>query len=394
MAQGTIVDRVRKDGTISRRLRWEAGVDPATGKRRHASATVRGTAKPGDPPERHAADRKRAEKELAKRVREAEADDYAPPSTMRVADYLALWLAQSDPGLAARTRGNRERAIRLHLATALGRIRLDRLSPIDVQRCYGDLGKRMRPSSVRAVHNVLRLALERAVDWGLIARNPAARATPPRAPKIRRAVWTTAQTTAFLSATAADPRFGAAWPIVAWTGLRRAELLALRWADLDLDRAILTVRRETTKTDAGRRSVLLPEAVVAALRTHRTRQRERRLAAGGWHDADVVFDRGDGRPLTESMWHDAFRSAVDRIGLPAIRPHDLRHGHATHALEAGVHPKIVQERLGHASIATTMDLYSHATVAMQAPAVAALEALFAANADGNGGQTAAISPDG
>ena len=236
-------------------------------------------------------------------------------------------------------------------------------------------------------HGILHRALDQAVKWRLIRYNPcdAVEAPRPRHPEMR--TWTAEEARAFLAATA-DHELAALWRLALTTGMRRGELLALRWQDVDLDRRQLAVRRTLSrgpdglyfsepKTRAGQRSIALPSSAVVALREHRRRQLERRLVLGSaWHETDLVFGRGDGQVLHPNVVHATFRCLVDRLGLPRIRFHDLRHTAATLMLADGVHPKVVQERLGHATISMALDRYSHVTMDMQREAAERIEKLL------------------
>jgi integrase len=172
-------------------------------------------------------------------------------------------------------------------------------------------------------------------------------------------------------------RLYAAWHVAASTGLRRGELLALRWDDIDLEGARLSVRRSFVsvgyevrlsepKTKRSRRQLALDRATVGALRDHRRRQLEERISWGpAWQDTGLVFTREDGTLIHPDRLTKSFNRHVNGSGLPRIRLHDLRHTHATLALQAGIHPKVVSERLGHATVSITLDTYSHAIPAMQ-----------------------------
>ncbi len=184
--------------------------------------------------------------------------------------------------------------------------------------------------------------------------------------------WTAAQLRTFLDGVR-DDRLGAAYVLLATAGMRRGEALGLRWTDLDLDSGRAAVRQTviavnhvptlgTPKTAKGRRTISLDAAPVAALREHRKRQAAERLLMGtGWADRGLVFCRVDGGLLHPERFSRSFGDRVRQLGLQKVRLHDLRHGWATMALGAGVHPKVVQERLGHANIGVTLDVYSHVT---------------------------------
>ena len=173
--------------------------------------------------------------------------------------------------------------------------------------------------------------------------------------------------------------------LAASTGLRRGELLALRWRDVDLEAGLLRVVASLQrvdadfvylppKTDRARRTVGLPPAAVALLRQHRKEQAERRLLLGeAWSDLDLVIERGDGVPLPPDSLSRGWYRLLRRVGLPGLRLHDLRHAFATRLLEASVHPKVVSEALGHSSVSFTMDTYQHLMPTMQDAATRAIE---------------------
>jgi integrase len=227
---------------------------------------------------------------------------------------------------------------------------------------------------------VLRKALGDALRWKLVVRNVAADADPPKlraAGRVELRTWSAPELRAFLKHVAHD-RLYAAWLLAANTGMRRGEVLGLRWDDVDLDRARLSVRQtllsvdyklefSTPKTPRGRRSIALDSGTVAALRGHRRLQTEEKLAIGpgAYADQGLVFAGEDGAPIHPVLFSQMFDRHVRDATLPTIRLHDLRHTHATIALQAGVHPKVVSERLGHATVAFTLDTYSHAIPAMQ-----------------------------
>lgn len=235
----------------------------------------------------------------------------------------------------------------------------------------------LSPTTVRDIHRRLRKALGDAVRWGLVERNAAELADPPPAKTVqsarRRAMrtWSEEQLRSFLDVIDGH-RFAAVWHVAAFTGLRRSELLGLRWADVELAAGRLTVRHtvvegeegwvadDEQKTTGSARTIHLDSATVGMLRTHRERQRFARRAAGhGWQDHDLVFCDEFGAWLSPAAVTQAFRRAVEAAGVPRIRLHDVRHTHATLLLRAGVNPKVVSERHGHSSVAFTLDTYAH-----------------------------------
>jgi integrase len=269
-----------------------------------------------------------------------------------------------------------EICVEAYLLPRIGCLRLPELSPSHLNALYGELlerggraGRGLADKTVRNVHTIIHRALTDAVRWGLLARNVADDADPPRKRSREMRTRTREQLRTFLDHTR-DDRLFAAFVLAATTGIRRGEVLGLRWSDMDLDAGRLAVRRslvvvrsrlEFSDTKSGRgRQVALDPTSKAVLRLHRRHQAEERLAWGAaYRDDDLVICREDGSPLHPGRLVDAFERHAKGAGLPRIRFHDLRHTHATLALAAGVHPKVVSERLGHASIAITMDTYSH-----------------------------------
>jgi integrase len=266
------------------------------------------------------------------------------------------------------------------ICSHLGQVSLQALTPLQIERFYADLARPPRsgtrslaPKSIRNTHVVLRKALADAERLGQVARNAAAAAKAPTVRRPEHRTWSSDDLREFLAATS-DDRLAAAFVLLATTGMRRGEVLGLRWSDVDLDGAQLAVVQTVTtvgyavvfsppKTARSRRFVYLDAQTVAALRQHRRRQREERIEAGSAWDAshDLIFCDPVGQPLHPDCLTREFGRAAASADLSRIRLHDLRHTYATLALKAGVHPKVVSERLGHATVGITLDLYSHVT---------------------------------
>lgn len=340
-----------------------------------------------------------AEDALSELVNGVKSGTYVAKSKQTLSEYVAEWLAAIEPTVRASTHYSYARNLRLHVLPYLGGTPLHAVDAGMLNGLYAKLlseGRKdheaggLSPRSVRYVHTITHRALKDAVKWGRLARNPADAADPPRASASGRpesVTWTAQQLATFLQGTRED-RHGTAYLLLATTGLRRGEALGLRWRDLDLDAGRAAIRQTviavhhkpelgTPKTAKGRRTVTLDRATVAALREHRKRQAEERLQMGaGWTDNDLVFCKVDGTLLHPERFSRSFGDAVRRLGLPTIRLHDLRHGWATMALSAGVHPKVVQERLGHANIGITLDTYSHVTGSLHDEAAETVAALF------------------
>jgi integrase len=315
---------------------------------------------------------------------------YVAPDKTTVADYLrGQWLPVVQTRLRPGTWAEYRRKVETHLIPAIGQVPLQQLTTAMLNALYQQLLDRdVGARTVQYVHATIRKALNDAVRWGLLVRNPAHYAAVPRPRRTEQRTWTASELRWFL-ACMRDDRLHAAWRLAALTGMRRGEVLGLRWADLDLDGGWLSVRQTLVvvdnhpqvsepKTARGRRRVALDPETVAALRAHHTAQAAERLSAGpAWPSDDLVFTREDGALLHPEHVRRQFDRHLHRAGLPRIRFHDLRHTYATLALQAGVHPKVVSERLGHTTVAMTLDIYSHAIPALQQDAAATIADILA-----------------
>jgi integrase len=334
-----------------------------------------------------------AERALAEMVDAVNRGTYVPKTRTTVAEFAREWLVAIEPTVRPATHYSYKRNLRLHVEPYLGSVALASLDAGMLNGLYARLladgrknqaGGGLSARSVRYVHTITHRMLKDAVRWGRLARNAADAADPPKASASvsrKLSTWTAEQVRAFLLGTATD-RLYAAFLLLATTGMRRGEALGLRWVDLDLDNArasvvqtVITVKHKVQigdpKTAKGTRAVELDPATVAALREHRKRQAAERLQMGaGWTDHGLVFCHIEGGPLHPERFSRTFADRSRQLGLPSIRLHDLRHTWATLALETGVHPKVVQERLGHANISITMDIYSHVTEALHSDAAA------------------------
>jgi integrase len=315
---------------------------------------------------------------------------YVEPSKMTVAAFLERWIEHMQGQVSPRSHERYAELCRKNLAPLLGGLALTKLQPAQISQSYAKAlasGRRdgtggLSTRTVTHMHRVLREALQQAVRWQLLARNPADAVKPPKVERKQMAVLDTDATARLIEAARGS---SLAVPILLGVlcGLRRGEIVALRWRSVDLERGQLSVVASTEQTDAGcrekepksgrGRTVALAPLMVEELRSHRLRQAEGLLALGvRLTDDHHVVAREDGQALQPRSLTHAFVKFVRQCGLQ-IRLHDLRHTHATHMLASGVHPKIAQERLGHSSIGITLDLYSHVLPGMQAEAVARVD---------------------
>jgi integrase len=347
--------------------------------------------------------RKDAERYLREQLVSLDAGTYMAPHKLTVATYLAEhWLpAMQARGLRPSTLTRYEDHVRCAITPALGGLPLQGLMPTHLNKLYGDLRTAGRaPKTIRNIHGVLSKALADAERWGLVARNAARLADVPAVVRPKLHVWSPEETRAFLAAVANDRLF-AAWLLAATTGMRRGELLGLRWEDIDLDAGVVRVARARVragnqvvagepKTPRGRRTLALDPATVAALRQHRKRQTEERLLAGSdYAPSGLIFNMPDGSPIHPNRFSLWFRKHMRAANLPPIRLHDMRHSYATAGLAAGVPPKVMSERLGHATVAFTLDTYTSALPAMDRSAADVVAGLIL-GADGVGGSSGPI----
>lgn len=378
---------IRQRSPGSWEIRYSLGVEPATGRRRIATVTVKGS-------------RKDAEKELRRLLRAVDTGEHVDPTQMTVKEWLATWLAAVRDEVSPKSHERYGEIVTNFLAPALGSLPIAKLAPAHIQAAYAKWaveGRRdgkqggLAPRTRRHFHRVLKAALGRAVEQQVLVRNPAD-AFKKRLPKIERRemVTLTIEQSARLLEAIRHTRIY--WPalIALATGMRRGEVLALRWKNIDLTRNVGCVVRVTEsleqtklgglrfkspKTDKAR-AITLPAFAVDELRRLKRQQAEELLALGIRQTGETLAcSRADGEPhQPRSLTHEFSRLVRRLPDLPRVRFHDLRHSHATQLLEAGVHPKVTQERLGHSTITTTLDLYSHVSGTMQDAAAERLDA--------------------
>jgi len=320
--------------------------------------------------------------------RQAHAGQLVLGRDQAVSQYLERWLAEAvRHSVRPKTYMNYDLCVR-RLQPHIGRVRLRALTPEHIQHALAKLLDRgLAARTVRQVHMVLRCALKQAVLWRLIASNPSDAVKPPRAERKEMRTLTEDEVRRLLTVTKGT-RHHSLWVFLVTTGVRLGEALALKWSDVDLAEGGATIQRSLQhlrdvgpvfvepKSNRGRRTVPLPKETLEVLTAHRRDlDRERRRAGEHWQENDLVFPSPTGRPRDMAYLSFTFHRGLERAGLPRLRVHDLRHTAATHLLNKGVHPKVVQDLLGHSTIAITLDTYSHVMPALAKDASALMSSL-------------------
>jgi integrase len=372
--KGTITQRSPGSYTITIYL----GKDPTTKKKRWHTATVRGS-------------KRDAQTECAKLITAITGGGFSDPNKLTAADFLERWLTHMTTQVDARTHLGYSEKVRANITPLLGHAVLTKLRPDQIEAAYTTAltsGRRngsggLSPRTVHHMHRILKQALKQAVKWKLLVINPCDAVDPPKVEKKEMKTYDMPQTVCALNEMR-QTRFLIAYLLAAMCGLRRGEIGALRWKNVDLDtgaiRVVQTARQIGTEVsykpvkNAKGRPVALSPIMVSELRAHRARQMQEMLRLGLKVSGDsFVYAQPDGSPIKPGSITNEWKRLVAKHALPHIRFHDLRHTHATAMLASGIHPKIAQERLGHSSISVTMDLYSHVMPNMQSDAVATLD---------------------
>jgi integrase len=300
-------------------------------------------------------------------------------SNTTLQEYLENWLENvHKPTIRLSTYLNYRKLLKNYLVPGLGKVKIHRLTPQQVQGFYSQkMSQGLAPKTVNNIHGVLHKALDNAVKWNILPRNVCDAVTPPRIPHKEKNVLTKQQAHTLLEEVKAH-RLEALLTLAITSGMRERKPLALHWQDINFEDCSLQVKRAVSylkgygyvesepKTAKGRRMIKLPVFVVGILIRHRAQQEEQRRQVGSaWIEKDLVFTNAQGCFYSASTMRKVFRRFLVSIGLPHMRFHDLRHSAATILLAMKVHPKVVQEILGHSQIAMTLDVYSHALPSMQ-----------------------------
>ena len=378
--KGHIYQRAKGSWTIV----YDLPMDDVTGKRRQKSQRVKGT-------------KRDAERSLREVLLSLEQGSYVKPNKITLGELLRQWLREyASMNTTDRTQESYTSIVERHLVPALGKISLINLQAQNIQDYYANKLSEGRADgkgglSARSVvyhHRILSKALDYAVKMGLVVRNVAKVVKPPRVARVTMQTLSQEEVSRFLDV-ARETDYYVYFATLLYTGLRRGELLALRWRNLDLGSGKLSVvetayklgngeyRIKEPKTSQSRRTVILPSSLIELFKVYRFDQELLRIQLGISLNADdFVFIRPDGSPINPSAVTLAFRRIIKRAGLRDIRIHDLRHTHATLMLKAGIHPKVVSERLGHANIGITLDIYSHVLPGLQEAAAEKFDRIF------------------
>jgi integrase len=332
------------------------------------------------------ATKKAAQEELTRLLGDAQRGVFVAPAKVTLGEFLTKeWLPARRSSLRESTAASYEQLIRLYVIPNLGAVKLQAVDGSTLNRLYADLlesgrnesrrknvGAGLAPKTVRNLHGVLTRAFKDAIRWGRLQRNPCDAADPPRGKSPEMKVWTGDQLRTF-SRHVSTHRWAGIWSLMATTGMRRGEVLGLRWSDVDLDAATVTIRStrvrfgttittSTPKTARGNRTISIGPSVVAGLKAWRKTQNADRLLMGaGWQNttSNLVVTIADGTAPNPEAFSNLFGDLARAAELPIIRLHDVRHSYATAALAAGVPVKVVSQRLGHADVGVTLKIYAH-----------------------------------
>jgi integrase len=372
---------IRQRGQRSWELKFDLGRDAVTGERISRYVNFRGT-------------KREAQAELNRLLNSRNEGTYVDPTKMTVAEYLEHWLTvYVDRQLAAKTAARHRGIIQHQIVPHLGNVPMRKLSPVHIEAFEANLqsqgyvkghrrGQGLTAQTVLHVHRTLSQALAHAVKTGVLFKNPAEQVRPPRP--------TSRETWIYLPLLVAIT-----------TGIRRGELLGLRWSDIDLKAARLTVNQslervkgktvfKSPKTTTSRRTITLPALTIEALKEHRATQATERLRLG-LGKPELLFSHPDGSPMDPDSISKGFNRLIKAAGVRRITFHGLRHTHISHQLMDGVHVKIVSERAGHANVSTTLSVYAAFIPNMQADAAAGVDKwLRQALAEQVGGKSVAI----
>lgn len=367
---------IKRKGSKNYTIVLQLGLDPSTGKRKQQWITA-GTSK------------REAEKQMTKLIHELDSGNYIKPDKTMMKDYLEKWLLDyAKPNLSPRSYDRYTGIISKYLIPELGRIKLKQLRPEHLHKHYATgLNKGLSARTIRYHHALIHIALQTAVKWGLVNRNIADAVDPPRFKPSAMQTWSENEVNSFLEA-AKNSHYYPLFYTALFTGMRRGELLALRWHDIDFIYSQIYVNRSMhqlrngsyiftqPKSEKSRRTIAMSSSLFLVLSEYRkAKEAEALLLGQTTNEEDLVFNNS-GKPLRPNTVTYAWERIAARAGVKVIRLHDARHTHASLMLKQGIHPKIVQERLGHTSIQMTLDTYSHVAPGIQQAAAESFDKLL------------------
>lgn len=374
----------------------DIGKDPATGKRkRHWETMPAGSSK------------RDAQRRLREILTSVETGVYIKPSHLTLADWLQQWLnGHVATDCAPRTQAGYEEIIRLHIVPAIGQIPLAQLEPQQIETFCDAKAREGKIRTARHCYALLRTTLGHAVKMGAVARNAALACDPPRLERKTMTTLAASDFPRFFEAISESP-YRMVFVTLLASGMRRGEVLALKWKNLDLSRPEMGYARvvesgykvhghwetKEPKTTRSRRPAALPGALVALLLEHKRSQAE--LFGEQLTEEGYVFCTHEGKPLDPCTVSRAFGRVLQKAGLPHMRLHDLRHTYATLLLKGGQHPSVVAAQLGHSTVMTTLDVYSHVLPGLQEAAARSMESFLpkqlpAGNQERNGCSLVAV----
>ncbi|AHM56364.1 tyrosine recombinase xerC-like [Peptoclostridium acidaminophilum DSM 3953] len=344
----------------------DVGTDPQTGKRKQRWFSGYAT-------------KRDAEKELAEKINEIENGTFVMPKNISMAEYLEYWLEKyASNRLSPTTLYGYRMIIEKHIVPAIGDIRLQKLRPLDIQTYYDEKGESLSGKTLTQHHRVLRKALDYAFRMQLIIKNPADVVSPPKIIKYKARALTLDEVRLLIEKLKESEYLNVPINVVLSLGLRRGELLALKWEDIDFNKGIITIQRNLVragtklvfkdpKSETSNRKLKLSPTLLSMLKEHRRKQLEHKIAFESLYCAnDFLFCKENGEPINPAGFSHRFGDFLRRHDdLPNVRLHDLRHTNATLMLQQNISPKIASSRLGHSNISITLDLYSHVLFDME-----------------------------
>lgn len=364
---------VKKDGS-SWYFSTDLGTDPITGKRKRKK-------------QRGFKTKRDAEKALALVEAEVYKGTYFETSSTLFRDHLNDWYRSKKNSISVQTANTYEAYLRNRIIPYLGHVQMSQLTPILLQNYVNELKEEgLASSSIKKVYNIIKGALDYAVNMELLPSNPIKKLQLPKDRKKEMTVWEVPEIKSFEKRASLD-RLYPAFYLAITTGMRRGEILGLRWKDVDLEKGMLYVRQTLSKdgkqflkgakSEASIRSIKLSNDTIVLLRKQKMVVAKEKLRCGAdYVDNDLIICTAKGTPINPENLKRTFQRLIKEANVPSIRFHDLRHTHATMLLASGINAKVISERLGHSNIKTTLDIYSHVLPSMQEEAANQIDTLL------------------